>query len=200
MEITTETIKQLRDKTGVSIMQCKKALEETGGDMEKAIVVLLKKSADIAEKKQGRTLGAGIVEAYVHNTQKVGTMVELLCETDFVAKGEEFKKLARDIAMQVSATNPQFLKREDIDEHSASLAKEMLLKEVDGSDGKGASKPKEIKDKILSGKLDAYWGERVLLEQAFIKNPDLTIRQLIESATQKFGEKIELSRFVRYSV
>lgn len=193
MEITTEIIKQLRDKTGVSVMQCKKALEETNGDVEKAITVLLKKSAGFAEKKQSRTLGAGIVEAYVHNTQKVGTMVELLCETDFVAKGDEFKKLARDIAMQVSATNPQFLKREDIDEHSAALAEEMFAKEVEG-------KPEEIKAKILSGKLDAYWSERVLLEQAFIKNPDLTIRQLIESATQKFGEKIELSRFVRYSV
>ena len=199
MEITTETIKQLRDKTGVSIMQCKKALEETNGDVEKAILVLLKKSAGVAEKKQGRTLGAGIIEAYVHNTQKVGTMVELLCETDFVAKGDEFKKLARDIAMHISATNPQFLKREDIDKHSADLANEMLSKEVEGATT-NAGKPEEIKNKILEGKLDAYWGERVLLEQAFIKNPDLTIRNLIESATQKFGEKIELSRFVRYSI
>ena len=193
MEITTETIKQLRDKTGVSVMQCKKALEETGGDVEKAVLVLLKKSAGVAEKKQGRTLNAGLVEAYIHNTHKVGTMVELLCETDFVAGNEEFKKLARDIAMQVSATNPQFLKREDIDEHSNALAAEMFAKEVDG-------KPEEIKAKILAGKLDAYWGERVLLEQAFIKNPELTIRQLIDSAVQKFGEKIELSRYVRYSL
>lgn len=199
MEITTEIIKQLRDKTGVSIMQCKKALEETGGDVEKAVLVLLKKSAGVAEKKQGRTLGAGIIEAYVHNTQKVGTMVELLCETDFVAKGEEFKKLARDIAMHVCATNPQFLKKEDIDEHSAKLATEMLTKEVEGATT-NAGKPEDIKAKILSGKLDAYWSERVLLEQAFIKNPDLTIRNLIESAIQKFGEKIELSRFVRYSI
>src|ERR1035437_9305192 len=199
MEITTETIKQLRDKTGVSIMQCKKALEETGGDVEKAILVLLKKSAGVAEKKQGRTLGAGIIEAYVNNTQKVGTMEELLCETDFVAKGDEFKKFARDIAMHVCATNPQFLKREDIDKHSADLANEMLSKEVEGA-ATNAGKPKEIKDKILSGKLNVYWGERVLLDQAFIKNPDLTIRNLIESATQKFGEKIELSRFVRYSI
>ena len=132
MEITTEIIKQLRDKTGVSIMQCKKALEETDGDVEKAVLVLLKKSAGVAEKKQGRTLGAGIVEAYVHNTKKVGTMVELLCETDFVAKSEEFKTLARDIAMHVAATNPQFLKREDIDAHSAELAEEMFVKEVEG--------------------------------------------------------------------
>ncbi len=193
MEITTEIVKQLRDRTGVSIMQCKKALEEVGGDMEKAILVLQKKSAGIAEKKQDRTLGAGVVEAYIHNTSKVGSMVELLCETDFVAKNEEFKKLARDIAMQVSATNPQFLKREDIDEHSAELATEMFAKEVEG-------KPEEMKAKILEGKLSAYWSERVLLDQAFIKNPDLTIRNLIESAVQKFGEKMELSRFARFSV
>jgi elongation factor Ts len=214
MEITTEIVKQLRDKTGVSIMQCKKALEETHGDVDKAVLVLLKKSAGVAEKKQGRTLGAGIVEAYIHNTQKVGTMVELLCETDFVAKGDEFKKLARDIAMQISATNPQFLKREDIDEKSATLANEMFVKEME-ADSKGAGKPEgvepvgaelasvvpeEIKAKILAGKLDAYWGERVLLEQAFIKNPDLTIRNLIDSAVQKFGEKIELSRFTRFAI
>jgi elongation factor Ts len=193
MKITTDIIKQLRDKTGVSVMQCKKALEESGGDVEKAALILLKKSAGIAEKKQGRTLGAGVVEAYIHNTHKVGSMVELMCETDFVANHDEFKKLARDIAMQVSATSPQFLKREDIDERSSALASEMFAKEVEG-------KPEAVKAKILAGKLDAYWGERVLLEQAFIKNPDLTIRQLIESAIQKFGEKIELSRFVRYSL
>jgi elongation factor Ts len=193
MEITTELVKELRDKTGISVMQCKKALEETGGDMEKAIVLLQKKSADIAEKKGGRTLGAGTIATYIHATGTVGTMLELLCETDFVANNEEFKKIARDIAMHVTATNPQFLKVEDIDEHSMSLATEMLTKELEG-------KPEEMKAKILEGKLFAYWSERVLLDQAFIKNPEITIRGLIDSAVQKFGEKIELSRFVRYSV
>ena len=193
MEITTEAVKQLRDKTGVSIMQCKKALEEASGDMEKATVVLLKKSADIAVKKGDRTLGSGVIGAYVHNTGRVGTMVELMCETDFVANNEEFKKLAYDIAMHASATNPQFLKMEDIDEHSNELAKEMFAKEVEG-------KPEDMKAKILEGKLASYWSERVLLDQPFIKNPDLKIRNLIESAIQKFGEKIELSRFTRYSI
>jgi elongation factor Ts len=193
IEITTEIVKQLRDKTGVSIMQCKKALEETGGDMEKAILVLQKKSAGIAEKKSGRTLGAGVVEAYIHNTGKVGAMVELLCETDFVAKNDEFKKLARDIAMHVCAVSPQFLKREDIDARSAELATEMFAKEV-------AGKPEDMKTKILEGKLNAYWSERVLLEQAFIKNPDLTVKNLIDLSVQKFGEKTELSRFARFSV
>lgn len=199
MEITTDIVKQLRDKTGISIMQCKKALEEVGGDMEKAIMLLQKKSADIAIKKGGRTLGSGVVISYVHNTHRVASMVELLCETDFVANNEEFKKLAYDIAMHVSATNPQFLKTEDIDAHSQELAKEMFVKEVEGLPAQ-AGKPEDMKAKILEGKLASYWKDKVLLEQAFIKNPDLTIRNLIESAIQKFGEKMELSRFVRYSV
>jgi elongation factor Ts len=193
MEITTDIIKQLRDKTGVSVMQCKKALEETGGDMEKATMLLLKKSADIAAKKGDRTLGSGVVGAYIHNTNRVGSMVELMCETDFVANNEEFVKLARDIAMHASATNPQFLKTEDIDAAANAMASEMLSKELEG-------KPEEMKAKILEGKLAAYWGERVLTEQAFIKNPDVTIKELITSATQKFGEKIELTRFARYSI
>lgn len=191
--ITTELVKELRDKTGVSVMQCKKALEETGGDMEKATMVLQKKSADIASKKSERALKAGVVSSYIHSTGTVGTMVELLCETDFVAKNEEFKQLARDIAMHATATNPQFLKMEDIDEHSMDLAKEMFAKEVEG-------KPEEMKAKILEGKLASYWGERVLLDQAFIKDPETTIKNLVQSAVQKFGENIEISRFVRYSI
>jgi elongation factor Ts len=199
MEITTATIKQLRDKTGVSIMQCKKALEETGGDVEKAVMILQKKSAGIAEKKSDRLLKSGAIEAYVHNTRQVAAMVEVLCESDFVANNEEFRKLVRDIAMHVSATNPQFLKTEDIDEHSMALATEMLEKEVNDTPGQ-AGKPAEMKAKIVEGKLSAYWSERVLLEQAFIKNPDLKIKDLITGAVQKFGEKMELSRFSRLSI
>ena len=191
--ITTELIKELRDKTGISVMQCKKALEETGGDMEKAVMLLQKKSADIASKKSERRLGSGVVSSYIHATGNVGTMVELLCETDLVANNEEFKKLARDIAMHATATNPQFLKTEDIDEHATELAKEMFAKEVEG-------KPEAMKQKILEGKLASYWSERVLQDQAFIKNPEVTIKNLIQSAVQKFGENIEISRFVRYSV
>ncbi|MEQ1500380.1 MAG: elongation factor Ts [Parcubacteria group bacterium] len=192
-EITTELVKELRDRTGISIMQCKKALEEVGGDIEKAIMQLQKKSADAASKKSDRILGAGVVSSYVHATGNVGTMVELLCETDFVANNEEFKKLARDIAMHVTATNPQFLKKEDIDEKASSMATEMFLKEVEG-------KPEDMKSKILEGKLASYWSDRVLLDQAFIKEPESTITNIIQRASQKFGEKIELSRFVRYSI
>lgn len=193
MEITTELVKQLRDKTGISIMQCKKALEEAGGDMEKAIMVLQKKSAGIAEKKSERTMHSGVVSAYIHSTGTVGTMIELFCETDFVANNDEFKKLARDIAMHATATNPEFLKMEDIDAHSMELSKEMFAKEVEG-------KPEDMKAKILDGKLSAYWSERILLNQAYIKNPELTITNLLQSAIQKFGEKIEIGRFVRFSI
>ncbi|MCX6701814.1 MAG: elongation factor Ts [Candidatus Zambryskibacteria bacterium] len=193
MEITTELIKQLRDKTGISVMQCKKALEEVAGDMEKAIMLLQKKSADIANSKGGRTLHAGAVFSYIHATGTVGTMIELLCESDFVANNEEFKRLAHDIAMHITATNPQFLKKEDIDEHAMKLAKEMFAKEVEG-------KPEKMKAKILEDKLSAYWSERVLLDQPFIKNSELTITNLLQSAIQKFGEKIEIGRFVRFSI
>ena len=162
MNITTQQIKKLRDETGVSVMQCKKALEEAGGDLEKAKIILRKISRQEAEKKSGRTLGAGIVASYVHSNSSVGAMVELLCETDFVARNEEFKSLARDIAMHVTALAPLYLKMEDI---------------------------KEEEDK-----------EKVLLEQTFIKNPEINIRVLIEQAIQKFGERIEIGRFARFSI
>lgn len=193
MEITTKLIKKLRDQTGVSIMQCKKALEEAKGDIEKATIILLKKSGESAFKKEGRELGAGVVEAYIHNTRNVGAMVELNCETDFVAKNEEFKKLAYDIAMHITASNPEYLKKEDISDEAKAKVREVLLKEVE-------NKPKDIQDKIMIGKLDAYFSERVLLEQSFVKNSEITVKNLIEQAIQKFGEKIIVSRFVRYSV
>jgi elongation factor Ts len=193
MEIATELVKKLRDKTGISIMQCRKALEESNSDMEKAIIILQKKSKEVASKKQDRTLGAGTVSAYIHSTGNVGCMVELLCETDFVAKNEEFVRLARDIAMHATATNPQFLKMEDIDDNSKAMAMEVFAKDVEGKSG-------DMKEKILQGKLSSYWSERVLLDQPFIKDPSVTIKDLIEKATQKFGEKTELSRFVRFSV
>ncbi|KKR31271.1 MAG: Elongation factor Ts [Parcubacteria group bacterium GW2011_GWF2_39_8b] len=150
MTITTELVKKLRDETGISVMQCKKALEEVGGDMEKAKVFLQQKSAEISQKKGDRTLGAGVISSYIHATGNVGTMIELLCETDFVAKNEEFKSLARDIAMHATAMNPE--------------------------------------------------NEQALLVQPFIKNPEVTITNLLQLAVQKFGEKIEISRFIRYSV
>lgn len=193
MAITTEQVKELRDQTGVSIMQCKKALEEANGDVEKALIILRKKSGEVAAKKGDRTFAAGTVQAYIHATGTVGAMVELVCETDFVSGNEEYKALARDIAMHVTASNPKFLKSTDIDEAARNKAKEVFAEEVKG-------KPADIQEKILAGKLDAYFAEQVLLNQPFIKNPELTIEGLIQNAVQKFGEKIEIARFLRYSV
>jgi len=191
--ITIEQVKELRDKTGISIMQCKKSLEEAGGDMDKAVILLSKKSKQIAEKKSDRTLGSGIVHSYIHAGGSAGSMVELLCETDFVAKNEDFKSLAYDIAMQITATAPQFLKREEISEEARNKATEVFQEEVE-------DKPEEMRAKILEGKLDVHFKDKVLLEQAFIKNPEKTIAGLIEEGTQKFGEKIEIGNFVRFSI
>jgi elongation factor Ts len=191
--ITTEQIKALRDKTGVSVMQCKKALEEAGGDMEKALVILRKHSKAAADKKADRVFGAGVVQAYVHSNSTVGALVELVCETDFVANNDDFKALARDIAMHATASGAEYLKATDIPAEAKVAATEVFKGEVEG-------KPENIKAQILEGKLKAYFGEKTLLDQSFIKNPEVTIQGLIDSAIQKFGEKIEVARFVRFSV
>jgi elongation factor Ts len=189
--ITSEQIKQLRESTGVSVMQCKKALEEAGGDMDKAVVILKKKGAEASAKKGDRTLNATQIAAYVHSTGTVGVMVEMGCETDFVARNPEFKQLAYDIAMHIAAAKPEFVKREDITAEARATAESVFAAEVEG-------KPAEMKAKILEGKLSAYFSERVLLEQPFIKNPDLTIAGLLSEAVQKFGEKTEIVRFARF--
>lgn len=193
MPITTEQIKELRDMTGLSIMQCKKALEEAAGDISKAAILLQKKGAGIAAKKADRNLGAGRVASYVHSTGNIASLVELLCETDFVAKNEEFGVLAYNIAMQVAATNPLYLKMSDIPEATRKEAEEVFAKEVEG-------KPAEMKAKILEGKLNSYFKDKVLLEQEYIKNPEVTVNGLIEAFIQKFGERTEVGRFVRIGV
>lgn len=193
MIITTEQVKKLRDQTGISIMQCKKALEEAEGDFDKAVVILRKKSGEISAKKGDRTFKAGIVQAYIHSNGTVGTIVELNCESDFVANNEDFKSLARDIAMHITATNPKFIRKSDITEADTKVAKEVFEAEVKG-------KPEEVRAKILDGKLNAYFAEMVLMDQPFIKNPDVTIQALIDFAVQKFGEKMALTRFERFKV
>lgn len=190
--VSIDQIKELRERTGISIGQCKKALEDAGGDLEKAVVLLSKKGGDIAAKKSGRELKSGVVDAYIHGG-KVGAMVELFCETDFVAKNEDFKKLAYDIAMQVAATNPTFLKREDITEGDKKKAMEVFEEEV-------KDKPEEMREKILEGKMNAYFKDKILMEQDFIKNPEVTIASLVEGAIHKFGERTEVGRFTRFSI
>lgn len=193
MEITSAQIKELRDKTGISVMQCKKALEEAGGDMDKALIILKKKRSEAAEKKSDRELAAGAVGVYTHNTNEVASMVLLSCETDFVSKNEEFIALAKDIAMHVAALNPKFISRTEVDEVALGKAKEVFAAEV-------ADKPAEMQEKILEGKLSSYFKEQILLEQPFIKNPDTTIGELVTGAVQKFGENVMVTEIKRLSV
>ncbi|MBI2610864.1 elongation factor Ts [Candidatus Kaiserbacteria bacterium] len=193
MAITTDVVKQLRDETGVSVMQCKKALEEAGGDVEKAKVILRKISALIASKKADRRLGAGVAAAYTHGGGTVVGAVVLACETDFVSKNQEFQKLAYDLAMHVAAMNPQFRSRDDVTEGDLKAAHAVFADEV-------AKIPEAVRAKALEGKVDSYLKERVLLEQPFVKDPNITIRGLLDSAVQKFGEKIEIVRFERLAV
>ncbi len=197
--ISIDDVKKLRDMTGISVMQCRKALEEAGGDFEKSVVILRKRGAEVAANKAGRTLNAGTVASYVHANGNVGSIVELFCESDFVSGNEEFKKLAYDIAMHITATNPEFLKSEDITEEARETAKAVFAKEAENLPGQ-KGKSEEMVQKILDGKLAAYFAERVLLDQPFIKNPELSIRALIDGAIQKFGEKMEVGRFVRFSI
>ena len=195
MAITTEDIKALRDETGVSIMQCKKALEEAGGDMEKARMILRKNSASAASKKSERTLGAGMVGSYVHSNRKIGTIVEMFCETDFVAQNPEFVEVANDIAMHITAMAPEFIRSSEIDEESMAKAKAFFEEEIASTD-----KPADIKEKILQGKLNDFFAEKTLMNQPFVKNPEVTIEQLINQLIQKTGEKVEIGKFSRFSV
>ena len=193
MEIKQSQLKELRDKTGISVMQCKKALEEAQGDMDKAVIILKKKRSEAADKKSDRELGAGAVGVYVHNTNEVAATVLLACETDFVSKNEEFITLAREIAMHVAATNPKVISTEELPADAIEKAKEVFAPELEG-------KPEEMKAKIMEGKLASYFKEQVLLEQDFVKNPEQTISEMVSGAIQKFGENVSIAQISRVSV
>ncbi len=193
MEITSAQLKELRDQTGISVMQCKKALEEAGGDMEKAVIILRKKRSEAADKKSDRALGAGTVGYYIHNTNEVAALVLLASETDFVAKNQEFVLLAKEIAMQVAATNPSYITKDEVPAEVLAKATEVFQAEL-------ADKPAEMREKILEGKMNAYFKEQILLEQAFIKNQDITIGEMIKGAVQKFGENVSIVKISRLAV
>lgn len=193
MEITSAQLKELREKTGISVMQCKTALTEAGGDMEKAVIILKKKRSEAADKKSDRELGAGSVGTYVHNTNEVAAMVLLACETDFVSKNEEFIALAKDIAMHVAATDPKYVSKDQLPAEAIEKAKEVFAGEV-------ADKPAEMQEKIMEGKLASYFKDQILLEQDFIKNPDTTIGEMVTGAVQKFGENVSVAQISRVSV
>ena len=181
-------VKQLRSETGHSIGKCKEALESTKGDLEKAREVLRERGAMTAQKKADRELNAGVVEAYIHTTRRVGAMVELLCETDFVARNEEFIALARDLAMHSAAFQPQYASKEQVPSEVIATAKIELQEGID------QAKPAELKEKILEGMLEAKLSEVVLLEQKFLKDDTRSVRGILEEAGQKFGERMQVGR------
>ncbi len=191
MEISIDIVKSLREKTGLSVMQCRKALEEAGGDVDKAEVILRKRSSEAADKKSDREIGAGAVGMYLHDGA-IGAMVLLSSETDFVSKNPEFEQLARELAMQVAATNPEYLTADEIDESAKNAAMAVFKEEV-------KDKPAEMQEKILTGKMDSYFRDSVFLNQPYIKDESKTVKQLIDEASQKFGEKVLVSKFARFS-
>lgn len=193
MEINSAQLKELRDKTGISVMQCKKALQEAEGDMEKAVIILKKKRSEAADKKSDRELGAGAVGHYLHNTGEVASLVLLACETDFVSKNEDFIALAHDIALHVAATNPAYISTEELPADAIEKAREVFTPELEG-------KPEEMKEKIMEGKLKSYFKDQILLEQDFVKNPDTSIADMISGGVQKFGENIQIAQISRVSV
>ena len=191
--INTEQIKKLRQTTGAGMMDCKRALEETGGDMEKAVEYLRKKGAATAVKRADKEANQGLVEAYIHAGGRIGAMVELNCETDFVAKTPEFKSLAHDLAMQIAAMSPRYISRSEVEKDT--IAKET---EIYRSQAVNEGKKPEIADKIAQGRLDKFYQEVCLMEQSFIKDSGKTIKDLIDEAMGKTGERISIRRFQRY--
>jgi elongation factor Ts len=195
LTITTALIKELREKTGVGIMDCKAALKECKGNMDEAIDYLRKKGIATAKKRGGRTTTEGQVNAYIHTGGKIGVLVEVNCETDFTGKTEDFMNFVNDIAMQIAATNPISLNRE-------TVPPEVLEKERDifTTQARESGKPEKILDKIVDGKLKKFYSEACLLEQPFVKNPDITIQDLLNEMMAKTGENILIKRFTRYQL
>lgn len=195
MAVTVEQIKQLREETGVSMMVCKQALEESNGDFEKAIEILRKKGEAKASKRAERTTGQGIIVSYVHSNKKIGVLVHLGCETDFVAKNEDFQELGKDIAMHVAATAPLYVSPEEAPQELIDKEKDIWKEQL-----KAEGKPEKIWDQIIQGKENKFRDEISLLRQEFVKNPDILVEQLINDSITKLGENIKLVKFVRYSI
>jgi elongation factor Ts len=195
VKITSQMVKELRDKTNAGMMDCKKALTETQGDMEKAVDLLRQKGLAVAQKRASRATSEGTIQTYIHAGGKLGVMVEVSCETDFVAKTDDFATFARDIAMHVAASNPVAIQREevaaDLVEREKGIYRQQALE---------SGKPAQIIDKIVNGKLDKFYSEACLLEQNFVKNPDLTVQDLLNELIAKMGENITIKRFARFQV
>jgi elongation factor Ts len=195
MEITAQMVKQLRERTGAGMMDCKQALNETKGDMENAVDFLRKKGLAAAAKKSGRVTAEGAVGSYIHGGGKLGVLVEINCETDFVARTDEFQELVRDIAMHIAAAEPRAVRREEVTPDLLERERAIFTDQALAS-----GKPANVVERIVAGKIEKYFSEFVLLEQPFVKNPDLTVGQLISERVAKIGENIQVRRFVRFKL
>ncbi|MBU0629392.1 MAG: translation elongation factor Ts [Candidatus Margulisbacteria bacterium] len=195
MAITVEMITQLREKTGCGMMDCKAALNETAGDFDKAIEILRKKGMAAATKRAGRSASQGLVDSYIHIGGKIGVLVEVNCETDFVAKGIDFQAFVKDICMQIAASNPQYINREDVPAEVIEREKEVLSAQT-----KEEGKPAAAIPKIVEGRLQKFYSEVCLMEQPFVKDPKVTVKDLLANLLAKIGEKIVVRRFVRYQL
>jgi len=198
-EITASAVKSLREKTGAGMMECKNALTETGGNEEQAIELLRKRGLASAKKKEGRIAAEGAVGSYIHMGGKVGVLVEVNCETDFVARGEEFLQLVKDIAMHIAAAEPRFVTREEVPADALDKEREIARAQAK-NDPKNANKPDMVIDKIVEGRLNKFYEEAVLLDQPFVKDPAKTVGDLVTEKTAKTGERISIRRFSRYKM
>lgn len=192
-EITAELVKTLREKTNAGMMECKAALKEASGDLEQAEVILRKKGIAKADKKADRDAKEGIIASYIHMAGRVGVLIEVNCETDFVAKNENFQSFVKDLTLHIAAANPAYLSREEVPENLITKEREIAAEQIKG-------KPENVIEKIVEGKMTKFYADNCLFEQSFIKNPDLTIRDLVKSKITELGENILVRRFTRYAV
>lgn len=195
MNITSQMVKELRDKTNAGMMDCKKALTETTGDMEKAIDLLRQKGLAVAAKRAGRETKEGVVDCYIHGGGKLGVMVEVGCETDFVAKTDDFKAFAKNIAMHIAAVNPVAVNRDEVPAEILQREKDIYINQALES-----GKPQQIVEKIVAGKVEKYLAEICLMEQKYVKNPDLSVQDLLNELVAKMGENISIKKFTRFQI
>ncbi|HAG11721.1 MAG TPA: elongation factor Ts [Desulfotomaculum sp.] len=194
-EVTAAMVKELRERTGSGMMDCKRALNEVGCDMEKAIDYLREKGLAAASKKAGRVASEGLVDSYIHLAGRIGVLIEVNCETDFVAKTDDFRSLVHELSMQIAAAKPEFVRREDVPEEKVQKERDILAAQV-----KDEGKPEKIIQKIVDGRIEKFFKENCLLEQAFIKNPDLTVQQVLNEKVMRLGENIVVRRFARFEL
>ncbi len=195
MTISAALVKDLRQRSGAGVLDCQKALKESDGQLEKAIDFLRKKGVASAAKKKGRATSEGSIGAYIHPGSKIGVMVEINCETDFVAKTDEFQAFVKDVSMHIAAANPQYVSREEVPQEALDREKEIFVTQA-----KEAGKPDKIIDRIVEGKIEKFYAEICLLEQPFVKDPDQAIKDILAGAVAKFGENMSIRRFTRYQL